>query len=335
MRDTAPLEHSRPARVLFMGTPDFATPALRALVDARALGHVWPGGLDIVGVITRPDRPSGRGQRLIYSPVKQAALDAGLLVIQPGSLRRPEAQRTLSDLTPHVIVVAAFGQILPPEVLRIPARGCLNIHASLLPRWRGASPIAAAINEGDSETGVTLMEMDEGLDTGAIIASRATAIAPADTTGTLTDRLAALGGRLLIETLPAWLAGDLHAKPQANAQATMTRPLRKEDGRLDWSRPATQLARQTRAMTPWPGAYTTWNGKLLKALDATALPLTTRLAPGTCLTLPSSSPDGPLACACGEGALVLRVIQLEGKRASSSADVLRGHPSLATATLGG
>ncbi len=328
------LDPAKPARVVFMGTPDFAVPSLRALVAATAPGVIWPGGVDIVGVITRPDRPAGRGRQVAHSPVKQFALSAALPVYQPGSLRRPEAQRQLEALTPNLIVVAAFGQILPPEILRLPTRGCLNVHASLLPRWRGASPVAAAIRAGDTETGVTIMAMDEGLDTGAIIAARATPIGPEETAGALTSRLAELGASLLVATLPAWLEGSARLTPQDESRATLTRPLRKEDGRLDWTRSADELSRVVRAMTPWPGAFTTWNGKLLKVLEAAPIPRTGGGAPGACYLTPPGTPDGPLACVCGEGALALRVIQLEGKRALTSADALRGHPGLSAAILG-
>ncbi len=327
------LDPTLPVRIVFMGTPDFAVPSLRAIVEAAAPGAIWPGGIHLVGVFTRPDRPSGRGQQVSYSPIKRFALSSSLPVYQPGSLRRPEAQRQLEELAPHLIVVAAFGQILPPEILRLPTRGCLNVHASLLPRWRGASPITAAIRAGDAESGVTIMLMDEGLDTGDIVAARATPIAPDETTGALTDRLAELGARLLIDTLPAWLEGHASQTPQDETHATFTKPLRKDEGRLDWNLSAIELSRIVRAMSPWPGAFTTWNGKLLKVLDAVAIPRTSAAAPGTCYLLPPGSPYGPLACVCGEGALALRVIQLEGKRALTSAEMLRGHPSLGTATL--
>lgn len=322
------------ARIVFMGTPDFAVPSLQALAEASTPGVVWPDGLRIVGVVTRPDRPSGRGQRLALSAIKQAALALDIPVYQPGPLRRPEAQRQIEELAPHLIVVAAFGQILPAEILHLPARGCLNVHASLLPRWRGAAPVAAAIRAGDTETGVTIMAMDEGLDTGAIVASRAIPIMPDDTTGALTDRLADLGAHLLIETLPAWLEGHAPLTTQDESRATLTRPLRKEDGRLDWSQPAEELARLVRAMTPWPGAYTTWNSKLLKIWEAVAIPRSGDSAPGACYLLPPGSPHGSLACTCGAGALALTVIQLEGKRAGASAEILRGHPGLSSATLG-
>lgn len=328
------LQPTEPVRVIFMGTPEFAVPSLRGVVEASAPGVLWPAGLAVVGVVTRVDRPSGRGQQVIDSPVKRFALSEGLTVLQPGSLRLPESLSLLDTLKPHVIIVAAFGQILPPAILRLPTRGCLNVHASLLPRWRGASPIAAAIRAGDEETGVTIMAMDEGLDTGGIVASRSMQIAPDDTTGTLTGKLAELGARVLKETLPAWLAGHITPTPQDEAGATLTRPLRKEEGYLDWRRPATELARTVRAVTPWPGASTAWNGKRLKIVEATAIDRETSLAPGTCFRLPAGDPRGPLACACGEGALALGVIQLEGKRALTSAEALRGYPGLGSATLG-
>jgi len=318
---------SRPTRVAFMGTPEFAVPSLRALAQSGP-------ALEVVGVVTRPDKPVGRGRQLVYSPVKQFALEAGLPVYQPGPLRRPEAQAALRELSPDLIVVAAFGQILPSETLDLPARGCLNVHASLLPRWRGASPIAAAIREGDEQTGVTIMLMDEGLDTGAIVSARATSIGAEETTGALTTRLATLGADLLLETLPDWLAGRITPMAQEEARATMTRPLRKEDGRLDWRSPADALARLTRSVTPWPGAFTTWQGKQLKLLEVTPIAQDEPLAPGTCYALPTGDARGALACACGDGALALKVIQLEGKRAVPSADALRGYPALAHATLG-
>lgn len=324
----------RPMRVLFMGTPEFAVPSLRTLVDGAQPGRIWPTGLAVVGVVTRPDKPVGRGRQVVYSPVKQLALEAGLAVLQPGPLRRPEAQAALRELAPDLIVVAAFGQLLPREVLDLPTHGCLNVHASLLPRWRGAAPIAAAIRAGDAQTGVTIMRMEEGLDTGAILATRATSIGDDETTGVLTGRLATLGAELLRDTLPDWLAGAIPPTPQDDALATMTRPLRKEDGRLDWSLPAQELARLARSVTPWPGAFTTWQGKLVKTLEVTPIGRDAALAPGTCYPLPPGAGHGALACACGEGALALNVIQLEGKRPVPSADALRGYPALAHATLG-
>lgn len=326
-------ETEKPTRVIFMGTPDFAVPSLRALI-AGAASSAWPDGLEVVSVVTRPDKPVGRGRQLVYSPVKQLALDAGLTVFQPGPLRQPEAQAALREMAPDLIVVAAFGQILPRVVLDLPAHGCLNVHASLLPRWRGAAPIAAAIRAGDAETGVTIMRMEEGLDTGAIISARATPIGADETTGALTERLAMLGADLLMDTLPGWLTGEITPAPQDEALATMTRPLRKEDGRLDWRLPAPELARLVRSVTPWPGAFTTWDGRLFKILDATPIAREQAASPGACYPLPSGDARGALACACSDGALALNVIQLEGKRPVSSADALRGYPALAHATLG-
>lgn len=319
----------RPARVIFMGTPAFAVPSLSRLVEGSASGL-----LDVVGVVTRPDKPVGRGQRMVYSPVKQFALDAGLTILQPGPLRRPEAFAALQELAPDVVVVAAFGQLLPPDVLALPQHGCLNVHASLLPRWRGASPIAAAIRAGDVETGVTIMLMEEGLDTGPSIAVRATPIGNDETTGSLTERLADLGADLLLDTLPGWLAGEVRSTPQDEAHATMTRPLRKDDGRLDWNVSAVELARVVRSVTPWPGAFTTWNGKVFKTPEVYAIGRANDLPPGTCYPLEPGNPHGTLACACGTGALALKVVQLEGKRAMPAADALRGYPALAHATLG-
>ncbi|MGE5334176.1 MAG: methionyl-tRNA formyltransferase [Nitrososphaerota archaeon] len=307
-----------------MGTPDFAVPSLRALAEQASAGLV------VAGVVTRPDKPVGRKQRIVFSPVKQFALEHDIPVYQPGPLRRPEALALLRDLAPDLIVVAAFGQLLPPEVLSLPLHGCLNVHASLLPRWRGASPINAAILAGDAETGVTIMLMDAGLDTGPMIARRATPIGSNETAGELSDRLASLGAELLVETVPRWLAGALMLEPQDDSQATMTRLLRKGDGRLDWRQPADELARQVRAYTPWPGAFTIWDSRVLKIQRAAALPSNDDRPPGACFI---ATGDGSLAVACGQGALALEVIQLEGKRALPAADVLRGHPALASAHL--
>ena len=312
-------------RVLFMGTPDFAVPPLRVLTEQAN------AGLAVAGVVTRPDKPVGRKQRVVFSPVKQFALEHEIPVYQPGPLRRPEALALLRDLSPDLIVVAAFGQILPSDVLALPLHGCLNVHASLLPRWRGASPINAAILAGDAETGVTIMLMDVGLDTGPALARRATPIGAEETAGELSDRLALLGAELLVETVPRWLAGVITPEPQDESQATTTRLLQKGDGRLDWQRPADELARQVRAYTPWPGAFTTWERRTVKILRARAIPFETDLPPGACV---ASAGDSSLAVICGEGALALEVIQLEGKRAMLAAEVVRGHPALASARLG-
>jgi methionyl-tRNA formyltransferase len=273
--------------------------------------------------------------------VKVAALALGLPVLQPGSLRKPMAQQQLADLAPDVIVVAAFGQILPPAVLDLPVRGCLNVHASLLPKYRGASPITATILAGDAETGNTIMLMDVGLDTGAIIAQEALPIAPDDTTATLTAKLAAQGADLLARTLPQWLAGALTPMPQDEAHATITRLIRKEDGIIDWHLQAIEIARQVRAYSPWPGTQTIWRGQPLKIISAHALTaadqappdLASDAMPGTVVTWGRGAGQR-LAVICGDHTLlVLDVLQLPGKRAAAAADVARGQPALIGAVL--
>jgi methionyl-tRNA formyltransferase len=325
---------SSPVRVVFMGTPDFAVPTLRALLQNATPGRVWHAGLDLVGVVTQPDRPAGRGLQLAPSPVKRVAQEHGIPVMQPRSLRKPEAQAALAALAPDVIIVAAFGQILPPQVLDLPHFGCLNVHASLLPRHRGASPIAAAILAGDEHTGVSIMLMDEGLDTGPVLAQAVTPIAPDETAGQLFERLAELGAQTLVNTLPLWLAGGITPQPQDEHAATLTRPLSKEQGRLDWAQPADQVARHIRALTPWPGAYTTWEGHKIKILAAHPVSIPVGECPsGQCFT-PDEHDSAPLCVATGHGTLALDVIQLEGRRALPVADVLRGHPALSSAVLG-
>ena len=295
-------------RVIFMGTPEFAVPTLAMLTDRY----------EVVGVYTRPDKPAGRGQELVRSPVKEFALARGLPLYQPTTLRKPEAAAVLRALQPDVIVVAAFGLILPPEVLAVPPYGCLNVHASLLPRWRGAAPVAAAILAGDAETGCTIMRMDAGIDTGPILAQAALPIAPDDTTGSLTARLAHLGAELLAVTLPRWVAGEISPRPQDDARATYAPVIRKEEGRLHWARPADHLARQVRAYQPWPGAYTTWNGLWLKVLWAHA---EEGESPGPGRVV--SRGEGA-AVGTGAGLLVLDKVQLAGRRPMPIADFLRG-----------
>jgi methionyl-tRNA formyltransferase len=288
-------------KIVFMGTPEFAMPTLEALAAADFY--------QIVGVVTQPDRRAGRGRREVFSPVKQVALERGMELFQPESLRAPEAVARLAAWEPDVIVVAAFGQILRQDVLDLPPHGCLNVHASLLPRWRG-NPIAAAIMAGDAETGVTIMKMDAGLDTGPILAQRQEPIRSDDTQATLEKRLAQLGAELLIETLPPYLAGDIQPQPQPEEGVTFAPQLRKEDGLIDWSRPAVELDRQVRAVIPWPGASTTLRGQRLKILQATPLPNWQGDGPpGTIVAL-----DDGCAVITGEGALRLLEVQLAGKR---------------------
>jgi methionyl-tRNA formyltransferase len=287
------------ARITFMGTPEFAVPILKALTDAY----------QVVGVVTQPDRKAGRGRELRPSPVKEVALEHDLPLFQPQTLRTAEAVAHLATWRPDVIVVAAFGQILRQDVLDLPTHGCLNVHASLLPRWRG-NPLAAAIMAGDEITGVTVVKMDAGLDTGSILSQREEPIRPDDTCATLEERLSQIGADLLIETLPAYLAGNLIPRPQPAEGVTYAPQLHKEDGQIDWHKSAVELDRQVRAATPWPGASTTLQGKRLKILRATPLPDWRGDAPpGTIVALV----DG-CAVATGKGALRLEMVQLAGKR---------------------
>lgn len=307
-------------RVIFMGTPTFAVPSLARLAT---------GDYDLVAVVTQPDKPSGRGLRVAVSPVKAFALAQGIPVLQPPTLRDPAAVAELAALRPDLIVVAAYGQILRPNVLNLPRYGCINVHASLLPRWRGAAPVQAAILAGDQVTGSTIMLMDEGMDTGPILAQAALAIHPDDTGGTLTERLAQQGADLLAETLPRWLAGEITPQPQDNRLATVCRPLRKEQGIVDWSRPAEEIARAVRAYNPWPAATTTWQGQPLKVLRATAVAEQVGDAPGRVVAL-----DGVPAVVTGDGLLRLDQVQLAGRPAMPAVEFARGHRGFVGSRLG-
>jgi len=306
-------------RVVFMGTPAFAVPILDMLVQAD---------YDLAAVVTRPDRQAGRGQRIVASPVKEYATARGLPLLQPKTLRDAAVVQALHDLNPEVIVVAAFGLILPPPVLALPPRGCINVHASLLPKYRGAAPIAAAVLAGELETGITLMLMDEGLDTGPVLAQARLPIAPDDTAGSLAEKLSRLGARLLSETLPRWLAGQVTPQPQDHSQATLVRTFKKEHGRIDWTLPAIEIERRVRAFSPWPSAYTYWKGRLLKVLRAETVDLALPEPPGQVV-----AQDGVLV-ATGRGALALREVQLEGKRAMGIDEFVRGQRAFVGAVLG-
>jgi len=305
-------------RVIFMGTPEFSVPTLAMLVEE---------GYDVVGVVTQPDRPAGRGRKVTQSPVKQFALSHGLQVLQPDTLRKPEVVAELAALRPDVIVVAAYGKILPPKVLSIPPKGCINVHASLLPRHRGASPIAAAILAGDAITGTTIMLMDEGMDTGPILAQATMEVRPDDTAGTLGERLARQGAELLAATLPMWLAGEITPQPQPEEGATVCRPIRKEQGRIDWTRPAVEIERMVRAYHPWPGAFTFWEGRLFKIVRAHVAGGSA--APGEVIPWEEGAAVGT-----GDGLLVLDEVQLAGRRAMPISDFLRGQRAILGARLG-
>lgn len=309
-------------RIIFMGTPDFAVPSLNALINASA-GHDW----QVIAAVTQPDRPKGRGKQLAPSPVKVAALTAGVKVFQPPTLKTAEAVTQLAAFKPDVIVVAAFGQILRENVLNLPPHGCINVHASLLPRWRGASPVTAAIQAGDAETGVTIMQMDEGMDTGAIIARRAMPITSEHTGGTLTRELAELGAALLVETLPDWLAGRLEARPQDESRVTMTRLLKKQDGAIDWAQSAAEIERQVRAFSPWPGTFTSGPRGPIKvlAIETADLPagVLNKYHPGVLFKHAKK-----VYVAAGQGAVRLAQVQPAGKKVMSAEALLNGQPDL-------
>ena len=290
-----------------MGSPEFSISTLRALADA----------CEVVGVVTQPDRASGRGRELKSPPVKTLAQELGIPVIQPEKLKQPEAMEQLRAWAPDLIVVAAFGQLLRKDVLELPRFGCINVHASLLPRWRGAAPINAAILAGDEETGITIMQMDPGLDTGPMLAKRSTHLTPDDTAGSVFERLSQLGGDLLIETLPAYLAGELIPQPQPEDGMTYAPMLKKEEGKLDFARDAYELERRIRAFNPWPGAYLDFDGAPLKVhrahVEAGMVEAGKRL-------IVRNQP----AVGAGSGLLVLDEVQPAGKKSMSGRSFLSG-----------
>jgi methionyl-tRNA formyltransferase len=312
--------NSLKSRIVFMGTAELACASLEALAAAP--------GFEVVAVVTQPDRPKGRALKLQPSPVKQAALRAGLPVLQPERARDAAFGEELRRLEPGLIVVAAYGQLLPPAILALPPLGCFNLHASLLPKYRGAAPIQWAILDGQTETGVTIMKMAEKLDTGGILAQRATAIAPEDTAVTLHERLARLGAQLLVETLADAVNNQLTVRPQAEAQATYARKITKEDGHLDWSQPARSLWNRVRALIPWPGAFTTLPGgakaRTVKIWRA-SVEEARAVAPGAPGVVLQADKAG-IVVASGGGALRIHELQLEGGRRLSAAEFLAGHP---------
>ena len=311
-------------RIVFMGTPEFAIPALRMLVDA---GH------ELAAVYTRPDRRAGRGSRLAAPPMKRAAQELGLSVRQPASLRRDEeAQREIIEIAPDAIVVAAYGLFLPPGTLSAPSLGCVNIHPSLLPRYRGPSPVVTALLNGDSTTGVTLMIPDAGMDTGPVLAARETAIGPEENARTLTNRLFELGAALLVEALPAWERGEVGPVAQDETLASVTKLVSREDGEIDWRRPASHIERMSRAYNPWPGAFTTWRGSMFKVVSARAREgeASGDAAPGRVVGLDG----GSVGVWTGHGVLELSRVQLAGRKTSDAGDFVRGYRDFLGSQLG-
>ncbi len=302
-------------RIVFAGTPDFAVPCLRAAAKRN----------EVVAAYTQPDRPAGRGRALAPSPVKREALARGIEVRQPENFRSPESREALAALKPDLLVVVAYGLILPQAVLDIPTHGGWNVHASLLPRWRGAAPIQRAIQAGDAHTGVCLMLMEKGLDTGPVLLKQALDIGVEETGGQLHDRLAELGAQVLADGLGLLRAGIRPVpQPQPAAGVTYAHKLDKTEARLDWQRPATELARTVRAFNPWPMAEAQLAGERVRLHGAVALPLSHAAAPGTVLL---AGRDG-IDVACGEGALRIRVLQRDGGKAMTAADYLNGRRDL-------
>lgn len=304
----------RPLRIVFAGTPEFAAAHLRALLD-------WPGG-EVVAVYTMPDEPAGRGKKLTASPVKQLAEQRGLPVYQPTTLRNDAAQAELRDLAADVLVVVAYGLILPQAVLDTPRLGCINVHGSILPRWRGAAPVQRAIEAGDDESGVTIMQMDAGLDTGAMLRIARCAIGPDDSAGDLFDKLAALGPPALIETLADLAAGRVTPQPQDDRLSCYAAKIDKAEAALDWRRPAAELARRVRAFNPAPVAFATLEGEAVRIYAAAAE--SGAAEPGSIIAADKKG----IVVACGEGALRLLELQLPGGKRMAAAAVLNGRAAL-------
>ncbi len=303
---------SEPLNIVYAGTPEFAATALAALLKSR---H------NIIAVYTQPDRPAGRGRKLTASPVKELALQHGIEVYQPESLKDPAEQEKLAALKPDLMVVAAYGLLLPEAVLNTPRLGCLNIHASLLPRWRGAAPIQRAILVGDSETGITIMQMDVGLDTGDMLYKLVTPITADDTAQTLHDRLAELGAKAIVEALDQLQAGTISAEKQDDSQANYAKKLYKEEAQIDWRKPASEIARQVAAFNPWPVAQSQNGEETLRIWNALAIDGQSTKPPGSVVRADKQGID----IACGEGQLRITRLQRPGGKPQSAAEYLNAH----------
>jgi methionyl-tRNA formyltransferase len=311
--------------ILFFGTPTYVAPVIHALIE---MGHT------VKGVITPPDRPAGRGRSMEAPGAKSVAQELGLPVFQPTSIRTPEIKELIASLEPHLILVAAYGKILPPDILSFPRHGCLNLHPSFLPLHRGPSPVVAALLEGATTTGISLMLMDAGIDSGSIVAQQEETILQGDTGGALTARLFHKGADMMREFLPLWMCAKIHAVPQDDSKATYTKKLSKADGVLDLSLPAKILERRVRAFIPWPTCNVIWGGKRLKVLGAhpmtmlTTVPMGTPV--GTVVAVTGSLSPGIVT---GQGILVLEILQLEGKKPVAAEEFLQGHPDFLGALL--
>ena len=301
---------SDPPRVLFYGSPDFAIPALQALIDSP---------FRPIAVVTQPDARAGRGRSLRPPPIKQLAADHDIPALQPAKLRDRAAIAQIASLRPDLQIVAAYGQLIPTEILDLPSHGSLNVHASLLPRWRGASPISAAILQGDTETGVSIMLVDENEDTGDILRQQSTPVSPTENAGELSDQLAQIGARLLLETIPDWLNGAITPIPQDSDRATRARRVKKSQGRIDWQQPADQIARHIRAYTPWPAAATTLDQTPIRVTLATYSDSAVQSLPGTILQAGTT-----IDVATANGVLQIHRLQRAGKRELSAEEFARG-----------
>lgn len=309
-------------KVIFMGTPAFALPCMERLLQ---------GSYSIEAVYTQPDRPSGRGRKLSPSPVKELALSKGLPIFQPESLKTAEAEQQFAGFGADVAVVAAYGKLIPAPILALPKCGCVNLHPSLLPEYRGPSPVASSILAGDSDTGVTVMLLDEGMDSGPVLAQRREPVTDHDTTGSLTARLGEKGADLLAEVLPLWLEGDITPQPQDDSQAVFTSMLTRQDGQMDWRHTAQELSRRVRALNPWPGCYTRWQGRQIKILEAFPLAGGEGRA-GQVTALPESA-GTPAGVETGDGILALMKVQMEGKKEVTAEEFVRGQRSFLDSTL--
>jgi len=304
------------AKVVFMGTPDFALNTLQKLIEHH----------EVLGVVTQPDRPAGRNRQLQPPPIKQLALQHGIPIFQPEKIRRPESITELKQWQPDVYIVAAFGQILPQSVLDIPPYGSINVHASLLPRWRGAAPIQAVIRAGDTQSGVTIMKMDAGLDTGPMLTQRSIQLSIDETGQSLHDRLAVIGAELLIETLPGYLSGEIVPQAQDETLVTYAPQIEKGEGNIRWEQDAVSIERLVRAFTPWPGTYSHWNGQQLKILKGVVVD--GKDEPGRII----QTRDG-IAVGTGEGLFLLKRIQLAGRKAMTAEEFVRGQADFSGGTL--